>query len=698
MEDYQVAILPPPAIISGTAWNDLNGNGVQETGVSGEPGQAGRTIYLDANNNGQLDAGERSTTTAADGSYEFYDVTPGTYQVCEVPMTGWSVTDPAAGNYPVTVAVGDQDTGMNFGNHDIVPPVVTVNPLVTKNNTPTVSGTVSDPAVGTGVFSVIVKIGGQMIAANISGTTWSAAVPVALADGTYNVQATATDNSGNSAVDTTTNELIVDATSPAVTVNALVTKNNKPTLSGTVSDPSPSSGIAGVTVVVGGQTLTASISGTTWSVAVPVALADGTYNVQATATDNAGNVASDSTSNELTIDTTNPSVTVNAFVTNNNKPTLSGTLADPSPSSGIAGVTIVVGGQTLTATVNGGTWSVAVPVALIDGTYNVQATLTDNAGNTATDATTGELIVDTTNPTITILSLVTNNTMPTLSGTVADPSPSSGIAGVTIVVGGQTLTATVSGTTWQVSVPVALADGTYEVQATATDNAGNVVSDSTSNELTIETVPPTVTVNSLVTNNIRPTLSGTVNDPAPSSGIAGVTVAVGGQILNATVNGTTWSVAVPQSLADGTYNVQATATDNAGNVGIDSTTNELTVETVPPRVTVNYLVTNHPRPTLSGTVSDPRPARNRGRQGGCRQSSSHGGRQWNCLDRLGADFTFRWDLQRPGYGHGQRGEHRRRRHDQRTDRGHQSSLRDDQHAGDQSRQADPNRHDFGPRS
>ena len=129
VEDYQVAILPPPAIISGTAGNDLNGNGVQETGVSGEPGQAGRTIYLDANNNGQLDAGERSTTTAADRLLEFYDVTPGTYQVCEVPMTGWSVTDPAAGNYPVTVAVGDQDTGMNFGNHDIVPPVVTVNPL-----------------------------------------------------------------------------------------------------------------------------------------------------------------------------------------------------------------------------------------------------------------------------------------------------------------------------------------------------------------------------------------------------------------------------------------------------------------------------------------------------------------------------------------------------------------------------------------
>ena len=38
------------------------------------------------------------------------------------------------------------------------------------------------------------------------------------------------------------------------------------------------------------------------------------------------------------------------------------------------------------------------------------------------------------------------------------------------------------------------------------------------------------------------------------------------QTLAATVNGTTWTVIVPASLADGTYNVQATATDNAGNV------------------------------------------------------------------------------------------------------------------------------------
>ena len=74
VEDYQVSILPPPGQITGTVWNDRNGNGVHD---AGEPGLAGWTVYLDANNNGVLDAGERTATTAADGSYTFTDVLRG---------------------------------------------------------------------------------------------------------------------------------------------------------------------------------------------------------------------------------------------------------------------------------------------------------------------------------------------------------------------------------------------------------------------------------------------------------------------------------------------------------------------------------------------------------------------------------------------------------------------------------------------
>src|SRR5581483_10340167 len=52
--------------ISGTLWNDANGNGVQDTG---ETGLANWTVYLDQNRNRVQDAGEATTTTDGTGHY-----------------------------------------------------------------------------------------------------------------------------------------------------------------------------------------------------------------------------------------------------------------------------------------------------------------------------------------------------------------------------------------------------------------------------------------------------------------------------------------------------------------------------------------------------------------------------------------------------------------------------------------------------
>ena len=54
--------------IAGQVFNDFNADGLKD---AGEPGRSGWTIYLDADLNGQLDTGETSTTTLADGSYRF---------------------------------------------------------------------------------------------------------------------------------------------------------------------------------------------------------------------------------------------------------------------------------------------------------------------------------------------------------------------------------------------------------------------------------------------------------------------------------------------------------------------------------------------------------------------------------------------------------------------------------------------------
>ncbi|MFN3152513.1 SdrD B-like domain-containing protein [Bremerella sp.] len=85
------------AVIQGIKYKDWNGNGVRD---AGEKPLAGVTIYLDQNQNGQLDANETSTVTAADGSYQFTGLAPGAYTVREVPVAGYDST--TVGNDPGT--------------------------------------------------------------------------------------------------------------------------------------------------------------------------------------------------------------------------------------------------------------------------------------------------------------------------------------------------------------------------------------------------------------------------------------------------------------------------------------------------------------------------------------------------------------------------------------------------------------------
>ncbi len=100
--------------ISGRKFEDENGDG----SGAGDSGLGGWTIFLDANNNGALDAGETNTATAADGSYSFTNLGPGTYVVREVNQAGWTQTTSSPA--PITPTSGDDVANVDFGNfHNI---------------------------------------------------------------------------------------------------------------------------------------------------------------------------------------------------------------------------------------------------------------------------------------------------------------------------------------------------------------------------------------------------------------------------------------------------------------------------------------------------------------------------------------------------------------------------------------------------
>jgi hypothetical protein len=97
--------------ISGTKFNDFDGDGNRDPS---EPGISGFTIFLDDNDDGDLDPGEQSTVTTSDGSYVFASLDPGNYLVREVQQAGFIQTTPNPD--PIMAFSGSNVLGVDFGN------------------------------------------------------------------------------------------------------------------------------------------------------------------------------------------------------------------------------------------------------------------------------------------------------------------------------------------------------------------------------------------------------------------------------------------------------------------------------------------------------------------------------------------------------------------------------------------------------
>ncbi len=460
---------------------------------------------------------------------------------------------------PPTVTVSSSLSGTT--NVDAIPVTVTFNEDV-------VGFTSANVVVGNGKVADFAG-SGKVFTFNVLPTT----------DGAVTVSVPANAVNSNTASNTLTiQSMRADA---LATVNPLTTNNTTPTISGTVSQLNST-----VSIKVGGQTITATVVGNTWTATVLTPLSPNSYSVDVTATDVAGNASTTTSNNVLVVDTTAPVVTINDLTTANPTPTLTGTV------SKAATVKVTVAGQTFTAVVSGTGWSAAVPTALADGTYDISVTATDAAGNVGSNTATSGLVIDATPsgtaPGVTVNPLTTNNATPTLSGTVSDP-----VASVQVTVDSQTFAATVVGNTWTATVPTGLAENTYTVDVSATDGGGT---GNGSGQLIVDTTAPVVTINKVSATSSTPTLSGSLNDPTAS-----VAVTVAGQTFKATVTASGWTAVVPTAIASGTYDVSVTATDPAGNVDSQSGPGDLTVA-IPPANSLPFFLTDNNWQTLASGV------------------------------------------------------------------------------------------------
>ncbi|CAB9493000.1 BapA/Bap/LapF family large adhesin [Alteromonas macleodii] len=547
-------------------------------------------------------------------------------------------------NASVTDEAGNTATADTTGEIDTTAPTITINaPGPDNDTTPTLSGTTDATPGSTVTLTITDSAGNTQTVTTIvqADGTYSVDVPAELAEGEFTVNASVTDEAGNTATTDTTG--VIDTTAPSITIDTIATGNDTtPTLSGT-TDATPGSTVTlTITDSAGNtQTVTATVQADgTYSVDVPAELAEGEFTVNASVTDEAGNTATTDTTG--VIDTTAPSITIDTIATGNDTtPTLSGT-TDATPGSTVTlTITDSAGNtQTVTAIVQAdGTYSVDVPAELAEGEFTVNASVTDEAGNTATTDTTGE--IDTTAPSITIDTIATgNDTTPTLSGTT-DAAPGSTVtltitdsAGVT-----QTVTAIVQADgTYSADVPTELAEGEFTVNASVTDEAGNTANADAQGA--IDVTAPTISLNDPgINGDATPTLSG-LTDAVPGSTItltvtdsAGVT-----QTFTTTVLADgTFTVEVPNAVAEGTYNVTAEVTDGAGNTTQATASGDY--DSTSPSTTVNQPApTNDTTPNVSGETDAPP-----GSEVVIVVTDSEGNEQ-TIVTTVGADGTFNEDV------------------------------------------------------
>ena len=283
------------------------------------------------------------------------------------------------------------------------------------------------------------------------------------------------------------------------------------------------SGTAGATT--GTVTEIAPNDGTTYNVAVTGMTNDGTVIASIAAGkafDSVGdaNLASTSSDNSVTYDTTVPSITIRVIAIDdiinatedNNDVTINGTTSGAEDGQT---VTVGLNGKTYTDNVNTNTWSVTVPAAdaqALAASETVTADVSDVAGNAATHAT-RNITHDVTAPTIAISTIAGDdiiNATEDNSNVIVNGTTSGAEDGQSVTVGlnGKTYNGTVNSNAWSVIVSATEAqalDATETVTADVSDLAGNAAAQASKN-IEHDTTVPTVLIGS-------PSLTTTSNTP-----------------------------------------------------------------------------------------------------------------------------------------------------------------------------------------
>lgn len=157
---------------------------------------------------------------------------------------------------------------------------------------------------------------------------------------------------------------------------------------------------------------------------------------------------------------------------------------------------------------------------------------------------------------------------------------------------------------WALVPPEPLKDGSYDVSVEVDDGAGNSSKIAAPAKIVIDTVPPPAPVFSPFKSAVSPqSLSGSWAEGDATSlkvGLAGKTHALGSD-PDLTSSSGSWTLALPEPLAEGVYDLTVEAADQAGNSTVLNLPEAVTIAAEVPPPTVAKYAGNNPTPLISGT-------------------------------------------------------------------------------------------------
>ncbi|HHA2251918.1 TPA: Ig-like domain-containing protein [Enterobacter hormaechei subsp. xiangfangensis] len=576
------------------------------------------------------EAGQTVTVTLNGKSYQTTVQADGRWQLNVPAADVGALTD---GNVTVTATVsdvaGNSSSADRVGLVDATVPQVTINDFVTDTNTVNqlahaqaqiLSGSVTGAAAGDLVTITINNVDYTTVV-DAAGN-WSLGLPASvvqgLTDGTWTINVSVTDQSGNTGSSSV--DVVVNTVTPVIGINTLAAddvinaaeKGADLLLSGTSNQPEGTT----ITVNLNGINYTATTDASgNWSVTVPAsavsALGEANYTVTASVTDNVGNSAA--ATHDVLVDSSLPVVTLNNFAGDNivnaaevaAGQTLTGKVSNAASGDT---VTIILGGQTYTATVQDDlTWSLPLTqsqlTALGNGDLTVSASVTNAHGNTGSSSL--DVTIDAQLPGLRIdtvagddvINVIEHAQNLVIAGTSTDLAAGST---VTVTINGKSYSASVlADGTWQAAVPAAdvsrWADGSLTISASAQDTSGNPVNIGT--VVDVDLAPVAISINSVTDDNVLNAAEkgqDLVLSGSSSNVEAGQTVTIifAGKTWTTTVDANgDWTCTVPAAdlsgLKDGDASVQVSVTNVNGNAA--SSSQAFSVDTAAPAVTINTI-------------------------------------------------------------------------------------------------------------